>query len=39
MIGATQSRHLDDAVSALSVQLTPEEVVSLEELYVPHPLA
>ncbi|MGP0585644.1 aldo/keto reductase [Paenibacillus timonensis] len=38
MIGATQSRHLDDAVSALSVQLTTEEVVSLEELYVPHPL-
>jgi len=30
--------HLDDAVAALSLNLTPEEVSSLEEPYVPHPV-
>ncbi|MFC0216005.1 aldo/keto reductase [Paenibacillus chartarius] len=38
IIGATKTSHLDDAVAALSVTLTPEEIVSLEELYVPHPV-
>jgi aryl-alcohol dehydrogenase-like predicted oxidoreductase len=37
IIGATQPHHLDDAVAALSVQLSPEEVQSLEEAYQPHP--
>jgi aryl-alcohol dehydrogenase-like predicted oxidoreductase len=36
IIGATKTRHLDDAVAALTVKLTPEEVASLESLYVPH---
>nr|WP_280818641.1 aldo/keto reductase [Paenibacillus ihuae] len=36
IIGATKISHLEDAVSALSVKLTLEEMASLEEPYVPH---
>lgn len=36
IIGATKISHLDDAVGALSLTLTPEEVKYLEEPYVPH---
>ena len=36
IIGATKISHLDDAVGALAVQLTTEEVAYLEEPYVPH---
>lgn len=39
IIGATKASHLEDAVSALSVKLTPEEVSFLEEPYVPHPIS
>ncbi|MFC5649969.1 aldo/keto reductase [Paenibacillus solisilvae] len=38
IIGATKAYHLDDAVAALSVKLTAEEVTLLEEPYVPHPV-
>jgi aryl-alcohol dehydrogenase-like predicted oxidoreductase len=38
IIGATKQHHLDDAAAALSVKLTPEEVASLEEAYIPHQL-
>lgn len=38
IIGATKMSHLEDAVSALAVKLTFEEIKRLEELYVPHPL-
>lgn len=38
IVGATKMSHLDDAVSALSVHLTPEEIAGLEEPYVPHPV-
>ncbi len=38
IIGATRPQHLDDAVAALSLKLTPEEVARLEEPYVPHPV-
>ncbi|MGV7116731.1 aldo/keto reductase [Paenibacillus kyungheensis] len=38
IVGATKSSHLEDAVAALSVTLTPEEVNALEEGYVPHPV-
>jgi aryl-alcohol dehydrogenase-like predicted oxidoreductase len=38
IIGATKVTHLEDAVGALAVQLTPEEVAYLEEPYVPHPI-
>ena len=36
IIGATKITHLEDAISALSVKLTHEEVTYLEEPYVPH---
>jgi aryl-alcohol dehydrogenase-like predicted oxidoreductase len=38
IIGATKISHLEDAVPALSISLTPEEITSLEEPYVPHPV-
>ena len=36
IVGASKPHHLDDAVAALSLKLTPEEIASLEEPYVPH---
>jgi aryl-alcohol dehydrogenase-like predicted oxidoreductase len=36
IVGATKIQHLEDAVGALSVKLTAEEVAYLEEPYVPH---
>jgi len=36
IIGATKISHLEDAVGALSVTLTPNEIASLEEPYAPH---
>lgn len=36
IIGATKISHLDEAVGALAVKLTPEDVSYLEEPYVPH---
>lgn len=36
IIGATKTSHLEDAIGALSISLTPEEIASLEEPYVPH---
>lgn len=38
IVGATKPHHLEDAVAALSVKLTPEEIAALEEPYVPHPV-
>ena len=38
IVGATKPHHLEDAVAALSLRLTPEEVASLEEPYIPHPI-
>lgn len=34
--GATKMSHLEDAVDALAVKLTTQEVRFLEEPYVPH---
>ena len=36
IIGATKIAHLEEAVGALSVKLTPEDITYLEESYVPH---
>nr|WP_300149794.1 aldo/keto reductase [Propionicimonas sp.] len=36
IVGATRPHHLSDAVAALDVQLTEDEVTQLEEHYVPH---
>jgi len=38
IIGASKPHHLEDAVAALSVKLTPEEIAALQEPYVPHPV-
>lgn len=38
IVGATKPHHLDDAVAAVDVRLTPEEMQSLQELYRPHPV-
>ncbi|MGB8031519.1 MAG: aldo/keto reductase [Terracidiphilus sp.] len=38
IVGATKPNHLEDAVAALSVKLTPEEITTLEEPYIPHPV-
>lgn len=35
IVGATKPGHLEDAVSALSVSLTPDEIGLLEQHYVP----
>ena len=39
IIGATKPHHLDEAVAALNVELTPEEIHRLEEPYQPHPVS
>jgi aryl-alcohol dehydrogenase-like predicted oxidoreductase len=39
IIGATKPEHLSDAVAALSVKLSPEEIAKLEEPYAPHPVS
>ena len=36
IIGATKTAHLDDAVAALSIKLSIEEIQRLEAPYVPH---
>jgi len=38
IIGASKPGHLEDAVAALSIKLSPEEITKLEELYQPHPV-
>jgi aryl-alcohol dehydrogenase-like predicted oxidoreductase len=37
VIGASKPGHLEDAVAAVPLKLTPEEIASLEEQYIPHP--
>ena len=39
VVGATKLHHVDGAVKATELELTPEEIASLESPYVPHPLA
>jgi aryl-alcohol dehydrogenase-like predicted oxidoreductase len=36
IVGPTKSNHLTDAVAALDLQLSDEEVQALEEPYRPH---
>lgn len=38
VVGATKSHHIDDAVKAVDMHLTEEEMNYLEELYQPHNL-
>jgi aryl-alcohol dehydrogenase (NADP+) len=36
IVGVTKDQHLDDAVAAVDVRLTDEEIARLEEPYTPH---
>lgn len=36
IIGATKAKHLEEAVKAVGVKLSAEDIAYLEELYVPH---
>jgi aryl-alcohol dehydrogenase-like predicted oxidoreductase len=38
IVGATKIHHLDDAVAALSIELSSGDIGRLEEPYQPHPL-
>lgn len=38
IIGATQMEHLDQAIAALEIQLSDDEIKQLEEPYKPHPV-
>lgn len=38
IIGATKTKYIDDAVGALDIYLTDEDIAYLEEMYVPHPI-
>jgi aryl-alcohol dehydrogenase (NADP+) len=38
IVGASKPHHLEDAVAAVNVKLTNEEVSLLESVYVPHPV-
>jgi aryl-alcohol dehydrogenase-like predicted oxidoreductase len=39
IVGASKPVHLADAVAALNLNLTPEEITELEAPYTPHPVA
>lgn len=39
VVGATKIYHIEDAVKAVDVELTQDEINYLEELYLPHPLS
>jgi aryl-alcohol dehydrogenase-like predicted oxidoreductase len=38
IVGASKPHHLDDAIAALSLTLTADELAELEAPYVPHPV-
>src|SRR5665213_892944 len=38
IVGASKMNHLDDAVAAISLNLTAEEIAKLEAPYIPHPV-
>lgn len=38
IIGASKLDHLDQAIAALEIKLTPDEITRLEQLYQPHPV-
>jgi 1-deoxyxylulose-5-phosphate synthase len=39
IVGASKLHHIEDAVAALSIKLTKDEVAALEAPYAPHPVA
>ena len=38
IVGASKPKHLEDAIAAVSLKLSYEEISQLEEPYVPHPV-
>jgi aryl-alcohol dehydrogenase-like predicted oxidoreductase len=38
IVGASKPHHLQDAVAAVGVKLTQQEISQLESVYVPHPV-
>jgi aryl-alcohol dehydrogenase (NADP+) len=38
IVGVTKMQHLEDAIAAVDLKLTAEEITSLEEPYTPHPV-
>ncbi len=38
IVGTTKPGHVDDALAAVKVELTEEEIRRMEERYVPHPV-
>ena len=39
VVGATKPHHIDGPAAAVDLELSPEEIKFLEELYIPHELA
>ena len=39
VVGATKLSHIEGAAKSVDMELAPEEILYLEEPYVPHPLA
>ena len=39
IVGASKPQHLEDAVAALTLDLSAEDIAALEEPYVPHAVA
>jgi aryl-alcohol dehydrogenase-like predicted oxidoreductase len=38
IVGTTSIKHVQDAVAALDIQLSPEDIQALEAPYAPHPV-
>jgi aryl-alcohol dehydrogenase-like predicted oxidoreductase len=38
IVGTTKASHVDDALAAVKLELTEEEMRRMEERYVPHPV-
>jgi aryl-alcohol dehydrogenase (NADP+) len=39
IVGATKLQHLDDALAAVTLKLSAQEITLLEEPYAPHAIA
>ena len=39
IVGASKPQHLEDALAAFKIRLSAEAITTLEEVYVPHPVA
>jgi aryl-alcohol dehydrogenase-like predicted oxidoreductase len=38
ILGVTKPHHLEDALAALEIELSSDEIALLEACYVPHPV-